>query len=81
MGLCELRGLRRRPADGIPFGSRRRGGSVEMGSREASHAGFSGILADRRGNFSPDPAAYEKIFEIFENYVCICEKMGYNRVE
>jgi len=52
-----------------------------MAAWEVLTAGFSGILADRWGNISPDLAACEKIFEFFENYVCICEKMGYNRVE
>ena len=48
--------------------------------RPVAEAGVVSFLAaDGRGTPIPSDSL-EKIFEICKNFVCICEKMGYNRV-
>lgn len=42
---------------------------------------FFRILEIRQGNPGLCAAARKKIFRICKNFICICEKMGYNKVE
>lgn len=58
------------------------GGTVwdlAFGSLIAPH--FFRILEIRQGNPGLCAAARKKIFRICKNFICICEKMGYNKVE
>lgn len=55
--------------------------AVAPRSRTPSDPGFLDFLAVPWKFIPGLSAAAKKIFQIFENYVCICGKMGYNRVE
>jgi hypothetical protein len=46
----------------------------------AAAASVFRLLADRWSYFFPFPPSRKKIFKKSENFVCICEKMGYNKV-
>ena len=59
------------------------GGGDRLGSgvRQPDRTHFFRILEIRQGNPGLCAAARKKIFRICKNFICICEKMGYNKVE
>jgi hypothetical protein len=59
------------------------GGGDRLGSgvRQPDRTHFFRILEIRQGNPGLCVAARKKIFRICKNFICICEKMGYNKVE
>ncbi|MDD5863295.1 MAG: hypothetical protein PUD80_01480 [Firmicutes bacterium] len=52
-----------------------------MGIRRGSAADFYRILENSPGRLGGRFLPGKKIFGIFEKIICICEKMGYNKVE
>ena len=48
--------------------------------RPLAEAGMLPFLAADGGSGPASSDSLEKIFEICKNFVCICEKMGYNRM-
>lgn len=58
-------------------------GGYRLGSgvRQPDRTHFFRILEIRQGNPGLCAAARKKIFRICKNFICICEKMGYNKVE
>ena len=70
-----------RPALGLFGGAA--GGGIGLGDdRRAPAAGdFWPVLAGRGPDFGPCRVACKKIIKIFENFICILGKMGYNMVE
>ena len=83
LGLAdyELSCVQGRPAAGV-F-RRAAGGGDRLGSgvRQPDRTHFFRILEIRQGNPGLCAAARKKIFRICKNFICICEKMGYNKVE
>ena len=77
----ELSCVQGRPAAGV-F-RRAAGGGDRLGSgvRQPDRTHFFRILEIRQGNPGLCAAARKKIFRICKNFICICEKMGYNKVE
>ena len=83
LGLAahELSRVQRRPAAGVfrrTTGGRNRLGS---GVRQPDHTCFFRILEIHQGDCALRAAAGKKIFPICKNFICILEKMGYNKVE
>ena len=83
LGLAdyELSCVQGRPAAGV-F-RRAAGGGDRLGSgvRQPDRTRFFRFLEIRQGNPGLCGAARKKIFRICKNFICICEKMGYNKVE
>ena len=83
LGLAahELSRVQGRPAAGVfrrAAGGRNRLG---FGVRRPDRACFFRILEIHQGSSGLRAAAGKKIFRICKNFICICEKMGYNKVE
>ena len=81
LDLSELRNLRRRSAAGIfswPFAW---GASLGTHRRKGTAAGFCrNMEGSGKGRAACGPS-FKKIFAFCKNFVCICGKMGYNKVE
>ena len=77
----ELSRVQRRPAAGVFRRTAGRGNRLGSGVRRPDRACFFRILEIRQGNPGLCAAARKKIFRICKNFICICEKMGYNKVE
>jgi len=78
LGIWNLfRGL---PAGGT-FGHGHRRSCLGKNRGPAAASGFSENLANNWVNLEVFAASRQKNFEIFENFDCICEKMGYNKME
>lgn len=75
--FCLSGGLEGRVSAGTAGGLRRLG-SDRWQMAAACFSGDMEHFGSRSGNF---PVAFEKIFVFSENFVCICEKMGYNKME
>ena len=83
LGLAahELSRVQRRPAAGVFRRAAGRGDRLGSGVRRPDRARFFRILEIREVAPGLCPYARKKIFKICENFICICGKMGYNKVE
>ena len=79
--LSGLRGVCRGPAAGVCVGTSGRGGGVGGHRRTMAPTGIFRNLANTGDNVGAFLGTWEKIFAIYENFVCIWGKMGYNKVE
>ena len=78
LAVCEFCGVPLRYPGGLYPGDAGRSGSLGMHSCPVAAAAVL-LFVGWDGSFGPDFAgSFEKIFEICKNFVCICEKMGYN---
>ena len=81
MDVCDVRHLQGRPAD---FCLSRYGSRVFLLGRDCQQAAAAGFFRNLEnikkivGYFS---IASEKNLPKYENFICILEKMGYNKVE
>ena len=83
LGLAahELSRVQGRPAAGVFRRAAGGGNRLGSGVRQPDRARFFRILEIRQGNPGLRAAAGKKFFRICKNFICICEKMGYNKVE
>jgi hypothetical protein len=81
MAMPQLRRLRRGYPVGLCHRASRRGSDMGMDHRHAAAACFFRFLENNLLPFRKNRHSCEKIFIFCENFVCICEKMGYNKVE
>jgi len=51
-----------------------------MYCRTMAETDFFGILEELGSDLAKGSVSCEKFFGFFENFVCICGKMGYNRM-
>ena len=80
LGLPQLFGLPGRHPAGVPAGAGRRPSALGKNCGAVAPAGFFRILESLCRSFSGFPVSLEKNFGNCENFVCICGKMGYNKV-
>ena len=80
MALCELCGVPLRYPHGLYPGDAGRACPLGADRRPVASAGLLSFLGLSGRPFRIFADSLEKIFEICKNFVCICEKMGYNRV-
>ena len=81
VGVPQLCHLRRGHAAGIPGGAFRRCGGLGSDGGAAAAAGFSCVLAVRGKNLGDRLVSCKNFFVFCKKSICICEKMGYNKVE
>lgn len=80
LDLYQLRRLPGGHPDSLSAGDDRRHPALGKYLRSLAPAGVFRILAGFGFAFPLFSDSLEKIFGIYENFVCICEKMGYNRM-
>ena len=82
MGVAvrEFCGLQVRHPHGLHPGDFRGTAFLGTNRRPVAAAGMLSFLAADGVSFRFSADSLEKIFEICKNIVCICEKMGYNKV-
>ena len=85
MDLVELRNLRGRHPDWMQRGDGFGSGFVGMGRWLASQTVFLEVLGPGGKASGRNLGSCEKIFQknrgFVKNFICICEKIGYNKVE
>ena len=80
MDLVLLCGVSGRYPDGVPSGHGNRFFALGAELRTVAPAGVDRILGRIGLGFSCFSASLEKNFGNYKNFVCICGKMGYNKV-
>jgi len=77
----ELSDLSGTPTHGLHHGPGNGDDPVDPGARPVGKTHFQEILGWNLPIRQFFYRSHEKYFEKSENFVCICEKMGYNRME